>query len=253
MKPARSPQDTATLPTFSHRASTVSRTSSPVLTVDTTSTSFMTGAGLKKCIPTTSCGRVVAVAHAMIGRLLVVVAKMAPGLQISSRFSKSVVFTARSSAIASTTRSASERWSRLVVPVSRPSTSGLTDSSSLPRWIALSRERSTVARTPSTLASVRPTYKTSYPALAKTSTMPVAIVPVPTTPIREIGRTSCALSSALRRVGVGDHDRAVRVLVGVEATPVLRPRKPAVTSCLSIGVGACSRSRPCLYIVSRIS
>ena len=35
--------------------------------------------------------------------------------------------------------------------------------------------------------------------------------------------------------------------------PDLRPRSPAVTSCLRIGDGACRRSRPCLYIVSRIS
>ena len=83
------------------------------------------------------------------------------------------------------------------MPVSRPSTSGFTDSSSLPRWIALSSERSIVARTPSTLAGARPTYVTSYPALAKTSTMPVAMVPVPTTPIRVIGRSSRGLSSAL--------------------------------------------------------
>ncbi len=37
----------------------------------------------------TSCGRLVALAQEMIGRLLVVVARIAPGLQISSRFSKS--------------------------------------------------------------------------------------------------------------------------------------------------------------------
>ena len=64
-----------------------------MVTVETTSTSVITGAGLKKCIPTTSCGRLVAVAHEITGRLLVVVARIAPGLQISSRFSNSVVFT----------------------------------------------------------------------------------------------------------------------------------------------------------------
>ena len=73
----------------------------------------------------------------------------------------------------------------------------MTGSSSFPRWIALSSERSIVARTASTLAADRPTYVTSYPALAKTSAMPVAMVPVPTTPMREIGRTSRGLSSAL--------------------------------------------------------
>src|SRR6478752_603020 len=57
MKPARSPHETATLPTLAHRACVVSVTSSEVETVETTSTSFMIGAGLKKCIPTTSSGR----------------------------------------------------------------------------------------------------------------------------------------------------------------------------------------------------
>ena len=53
-----------------------------------------------------------------------------------------------------------------------------------------------VSRTPSTLASERPTYSTSYPALANTSTMPEAMVPVPTTPTRLMSRRSCGSSSA---------------------------------------------------------
>ncbi len=132
-------------------------TSSAVVTVETTSTSFMIGAGLKKCIPMTSWGRLVACAHSMIGSEEVVVARIAPGLQISSRFSNSVVLILRSSAIASTTMSAEPRSSSDVEPVSRPSTSAFADSSSLPRWIALSSERSMVARTPSTLSWDRPT------------------------------------------------------------------------------------------------
>ena len=125
--------------------------------METTSTSFMTGAGLKKCMPMTSCGRLVARAHSITGSEEVVVARIAPGLQISSRFSNRVVLMLRSSAIASTTMSAELRSSSEVVPVSRPSTSAFADSSSLPRWIALSRERSMVARTPSTLSADRPT------------------------------------------------------------------------------------------------
>ena len=66
-------------------------TASSVATVETTSTSFMIAAGLKKCMPMTSCGRLVTLAIEMIGSEEVVVARMAPGLQISSRFSKSVV------------------------------------------------------------------------------------------------------------------------------------------------------------------
>ncbi len=43
------------------------------------------------------------------------------------------------------------------------------------------------------------------------------------------------------------------LLFFLRSRPDLRPRSPAVTSCLRMGAGACSRSRPCLYIVSRIS
>ena len=93
----------------------------------------------------------------MIGSEEVVVARIAPGLQISSRFSNSVVLIFRSSAIASTTMSTVARSSREVEPVSRASTSAFADSSSLPRWIALSSERSMVAATPSTLSWERPT------------------------------------------------------------------------------------------------
>ena len=152
MKPARSPQETGDLPTFEQSARTVSETSSEVVTVETTSTSFITGAGLKKCIPTTSAGRFVTLASSMTGRLEVVVAKIAPGLQMSSRFSKSVVLMARSSAIASTTMSTSARSSSEVVPVSRPRISGFADSSSLPRPMALSRLLVIRAATPSTLS-----------------------------------------------------------------------------------------------------
>ena len=57
MNPERSPQVTATLPTLAQRSCTVAVTSGDVDTVCTTSTSFMIWAGLKKCIPMTSCGR----------------------------------------------------------------------------------------------------------------------------------------------------------------------------------------------------
>ncbi len=53
----------------------------------------MTWAGLKKCMPMTSCGRFVAAAHSTTGSDDVVVARMAPGLQISSRFSKRACLT----------------------------------------------------------------------------------------------------------------------------------------------------------------
>src|SRR5215831_1577849 len=66
MNPARSPIVTSTLPSFCANASTSSTTSGSVTTVRTISTSFITGAGLKKCRPTTLLGRPVATAISVI-------------------------------------------------------------------------------------------------------------------------------------------------------------------------------------------
>ena len=120
----------------------------------------------------------------MTGSEEVVVASTAPGLQISSSAANSACLTARSSTTASTTRSQSARSSSAVVPVIRPSTSSRAASVELAAlrppcpgtW-------STSADDLATFSSVRARTMTSYPLLAQTSTMPVAIVPVPTTPI----------------------------------------------------------------------
>ncbi len=77
----------------------VAATSGEVVIVETTSTSFITGAGLKKCMPMTSPGREVAAAHSTTGSDDVVVARMAPGLQISSRAANTARLTSSSSAI----------------------------------------------------------------------------------------------------------------------------------------------------------
>ena len=135
-------------------------------------------------------------ARSTTDRLEVVVARIAPGLQISSSASNSTVFTARSSTTASTTRSRSARSSSCVVPDTIASAASRASAVSLPRATPLSSERSRLARTRATLSSPRATYSTSTPALAKTSMMPVAIVPEPTTPtlstvrVRVVGRCS---------------------------------------------------------------
>ncbi len=111
MKPARSPQSTACFLIFAQTSRTVAWTSSAVSTVRTTSTSFIAGAGLKKCIPITSCGREVARAQATTGSDEVVVARTAPGLHTLSSVAKSCRLISRSSAIASTARSTSAKAS----------------------------------------------------------------------------------------------------------------------------------------------
>ena len=88
MKPARSPMVTSTLPSRSASASTSSTTSGSVTTVRTTSTSFMTGAGLKKCMPMTLLGRPVATEISVTDRLEVLVARIVSGGQILSSSAK---------------------------------------------------------------------------------------------------------------------------------------------------------------------
>ena len=178
----------------------------------------MIGAGLKKCMPMTSCGREVALASEMIGRLEVVVARIVPGLQISSRFSKRVVLIARSSAMASTTISTRgevvERGGA-GEPAQHLGLLLLGGPAALDLLVEVAGDRGRARRRP--CPGERPTYSTSYPLLAKTSTMPAAMVPVPTTPTVRMSCRSSGQVVGRRGVVVGDHDRAVGALVGVEA------------------------------------
>ena len=75
----------------------------------TISSSRMTLAGLKKCVPTTSCGREVAPAISSTSSVEVLVASSAPGLAIRSSSANTVFLTAMSSNTASITTSASAR------------------------------------------------------------------------------------------------------------------------------------------------
>ncbi|CAM5535295.1 hypothetical protein SMICM304S_02834 [Streptomyces microflavus] len=132
MNPARSPQSTGCLRIFVQTARTVAWTSSAVRTVRTTSTSFIAGAGLKKCIPMTSSGRAVARAMAMTGSEEVVVASTAPGRQTLSRVAKSCCLTSRSSATASTARSTSANASSEPAAVILASVSSRASAASRP-------------------------------------------------------------------------------------------------------------------------
>ena len=75
-----------------------------------------------------------------------------------------------------------------------------SSSVSLPRTTPFSSDLRSVPSAAATFESLRPRTTTSSPALASTSTMPVAIVPVPTTPTRCTSRT--VTSSGRAPVGV---------------------------------------------------
>ena len=68
MKPWHTPETTATLPIVLPMSIAVASTSGAVFAPRTTSSSFITLAGLKKCMPTTSCGRLVAEAISSTSR-----------------------------------------------------------------------------------------------------------------------------------------------------------------------------------------
>ena len=75
--------------------------------VATTSTSFISAGGLKKCMPTTRSGWGTPAAIAVTGSEEVLVARIASGPQASARAANSSRFSSRSSGAASTTRSQS--------------------------------------------------------------------------------------------------------------------------------------------------
>ena len=107
MKPSHTPDTTAVFLIFLATPMTVAITSLAVAAPRTTSSSFMTLAGLKKCKPTTSCGRWVKAAMALTSKVDVLDAKIAPGFITSSSLLNTVSLTPISSNTASMTRSAS--------------------------------------------------------------------------------------------------------------------------------------------------
>ena len=173
----------------------------------TTSTSFMIGAGLKKCIPMTSCGREVTLASEITGSDEVVVARIAPGLQISSRFSNRTVLILQVLGDRLHHEVDVAEVVEEVEPVSRaehPVLGGLLELAALDRLVQRGLDGGADAGDLVVAASdVRP----RKPALAKTSTMPVAMVPEPTTPTRLDDVELRLLVVRGRGVVVGHDDR----------------------------------------------
>jgi ABC-type protease/lipase transport system fused ATPase/permease subunit len=109
MKPSHTPETTAVFLIFLASCITVASTSLAVFSPRTTSSSFITLAGLKKCMPTTSCGRLVKAAILSTSSVEVLEARMAPGFITASSCLNTASLTPISSNTASMTRSASLR------------------------------------------------------------------------------------------------------------------------------------------------
>ncbi len=193
MNPALSPTTTGFLPSRSASALTSSKTSSAVMTVRITSTNCSTGAGLKKCMPTTRLGLLVATAISVTGSEDVFVASTASGETTWSTRPKMSFLRARLSGTASTTSWQPARSSRSVVKVTRAWRASCSS------WVIFSRRSARpvlparISRPWATPASSTSTARTSMPLRANTSTMPAPIVPSPITPTLVKSRVMAAI------------------------------------------------------------
>ena len=106
MKPSHTPDTTATFLIFLATCMTVAITSLAVCLLRTTSSRRITLAGLKKCRPTTSCGRLVTSAILSTSSVEVFDARMAPGFITASSLVNTWAFTSMFSNTASMTMSA---------------------------------------------------------------------------------------------------------------------------------------------------
>ena len=175
-------------------------TSGEVSWVLITSTSFITVAGLKKCMPSTCSGRDVPMATSMMGMDDVLVAMIADGSSTRSSTPKISSLSASLSGTASSTRSQPARSPRSVVQATAAAAASRVASSSLPRATPRSIDFSTRPRPASTSSGVASRATTARPLRAATSTTPLPMVPTPitpTVPIRLIGRSCCAAARGL--------------------------------------------------------
>src|SRR3954471_3271391 len=182
MKPELSRAAIGSLPSERANSKARSKVSSEVSRVRTTSTSFITGTGLKKWSPTTWSGRRVNMAIWVMVSDEVLLANRASFFTTSSRLEKIFFFSSRFSTIASITMSQSARSSSFTVPERRDSVSSRTGASSLPRSTALPSEPPIFWIPLSTSSSVTSRTTVSYPERAATSAMPEPIRPQPSTP-----------------------------------------------------------------------
>ena len=144
-KPARSLQCTTRLPSTSvAKPAAACATAASVRCVEITSTSRMTVAGLKKCIPHTCSGRLVPMAMSMIGIDDVFVAMIAPCGKISSSRLQMPSLSSSFSGAASIASWHPPMSARSVVQVIFAAAWSRAASSSLPRATALSSDPSTL-------------------------------------------------------------------------------------------------------------
>src|SRR5690606_26267075 len=189
-----------------------------------TSTSFITGAGLKKCTPTTLLGRPVPTAMSVTDSDEVLVARTASSRHTRSSSAKTVRFRSSRSGTASMTRSQSPRSANSVVSATRPRISRCASSVSRPRFTARPVEVSRCPRPRSSASSFTSTPTTLRPPRPSTSAMPAPTVPSPTTPTLLNEPPPMERSLAGRsRAADGRYDACARIGILLLATRFPRP------------------------------
>src|SRR6266487_4366211 len=184
MKPELSFAATGSLPRDWANAKARRNVSSDVVTVRTTSTSGISGTGLKKWSPTKRSPRRVAAAIAAIVRLEVFEAKMAAGPHRPSSSFHRAFLSSRSSVTASTTMSQGLRSAVAVVKCRRLRVASRSAAGIFPFSTNLASDFSMPARALSQTCWDTSRTVVSYPAAAATWAIPLPMSPQPSTPTR---------------------------------------------------------------------
>src|SRR5256885_11791123 len=184
MKPELSFAATGSLPSDRANANARWNVSAEVVTVRTTSTSGMSGTGLKKCSPTKRSPRFVAAAIAAMVRLDVFEAKMAAGPHRPSSSFQRAFLSSRSSVTASTTMSHVFRSAVVVGKRRRLRIASRSAAASFPFSTNLASDFSIPARALSQTCWDTSRTVVSNPAAAATWAIPLPMSPEPSTPTR---------------------------------------------------------------------
>ena len=147
----------------------------------TTSTSFITGAGLKKCSPATRSGFLTPAAIAVIEIDEVLLVNSVDGAQIAASCVNSAVLTSNRSEAASITKSASASAAKSWAGCRRASSASACSDASLPRATRDARRPAIPSIARSTALGLISKIRTGCPAAAATSAMPAPMVPLPIT------------------------------------------------------------------------
>src|SRR5882672_11398362 len=192
MKPELSLAATGSLPSDAANPKARLKVCSDVVMVRTTSTSGISGTGLKKCRPTKRSARLVAPAISAIVRLDVLEAKIVPAPHKPSSSRKRTFLSSRSSVIASITISTLRMSATTVVKVSRLRAASRSPGWSFPFSTSFASDFSMPARPRFNTSLETSRTIVSYPAVAATWAMPLPIKPQPSTPTRWMSANSSA-------------------------------------------------------------